>query len=116
MHALQAVLDALERRELIVQSGEAPPLFLPARDPGLITVAQVLDTARAAGEEGFLTPQSLPVPAHVERLIARLQQAVDGAVGAMTLRDLAAAGTGDLSAPAEAAGDATQQRPTPPSL
>jgi membrane protein len=92
MHSLQVVLDALERRDLVVQSGDDPPLYLPARDPALISVATVLDTVRAADEERFLSPEGLPVPPPVDDVLDRIHQAVESSVGDMTLRELAAQG------------------------
>lgn len=90
MHALQTVLDALERRELVVQSTDDPPVYLPARDPSLISVTTVLETVRAAGEERFLSPESLPAPPPVDAVLERVRQAVESSVGGMTLRELAA--------------------------
>ena len=93
MHALQIVLDALEQRGLIAQSTDEPPTYLPARDLSLITVSQVLETVRAAGEERFLSPEGLPVPQPVEAVLERVREAVESSVGEITLRDLAAQGT-----------------------
>lgn len=93
MHSLQVVLDALERRELVVQSGDDPPLYLPARDPALIFVATVLDAVRAAGEERFLSPEGLPAPQPVDDVLDRIRLAVESSVGDMTLRELATQGT-----------------------
>ena len=92
MHALQAVLNALERRELVVQSTDDPPVYLPARDPSLISVTAVLETVRAAGEEHFLAPGALPAPQPVDAVLERVRQAVESSVGGMTLRELAAPG------------------------
>ena len=90
MHVLQAVLDALERRELVVQSTNDPPVYLPARDPSLISVSTVLETVRASGEERFLSPTALPAPQPVDAVLERMQQAVESSLGKMTLRELAA--------------------------
>jgi len=90
MHALQTVLDALEQRELIVPSTDDPPLYLPARDPSLISVTQVLDAVRAAGEERYFSPDALPAPHPVDAVLERMRQAVQASVGDMTLRELAA--------------------------
>ena len=89
MHALQTVLDALENRELLVQSGGDPAQYLPARDPSLIPVATVLETVRAAGEDRFLSPAELPVSRPVDGALERMRQAIESSLGNMTLRDLA---------------------------
>ncbi|MDO8925465.1 MAG: YihY/virulence factor BrkB family protein [Sideroxyarcus sp.] len=92
MHALHVVLDALESRELVVQSSDDPPTYLPTRDPSLISVAQVLETVRAAGEERFLSPEGLPAPPAVDAVLELMRQAVESSVGEMTLRELAERG------------------------
>jgi len=88
-HVLTVVLEALQRRGLLVVAGEEPPIYLPARDPGRIAVAEVLDSVRAAGEDGFLSPTALPAEPSVDALVARLQQAANDVLDGMTLRDLA---------------------------
>jgi len=89
VHALDVVLDALERRELVARSGDEPPVYMPARDLSLISVAQVLDTVRSAGEERFLSPEGLPAPPAVDEVLRRIGQAVEASVGDMTIRELA---------------------------
>jgi membrane protein len=105
MHALQPVLDALEQRQLVVQSTDDPPVYLPARDPALISVTQVLETVRAAGEERYFSPDGLPAPRPVDALLERMRRAVDSSVGDMTLRELAAQET-EPAMPDEARTDA----------
>jgi membrane protein len=97
MHALQVVLVALERNQIVVQSSDDPPTYLLARDPSLISVAQVLDTVRAAGEECFLSPEGLPAPQAVDAVLGRIQQAVETSVGVMTIRELAEQGKGSTN-------------------
>lgn len=89
MHVLQMVLDALEQRQLLVQGTDDPPVYLPARDPSLISVTQVIEAVRAAGEERFFSPEALPAPQPVVDVLARVQQAVEASVGDITLRALA---------------------------
>jgi membrane protein len=89
-HVLHTVLDALERGNVLARNGDDPPRYLPGRDPATIRLAEVLETVRAAGEEGFLSP-ALPMPAPaVDEVLARVQQAVAASMEGMTLRDLAA--------------------------
>ena len=88
VHVLQTVLDALERQEFIVQNGDDPPAYLPARDPSLVTVTQVLNAMQIAGEERLLSPEKLPTPQPVEQVLNQIQRAVDSSVGDISLRDL----------------------------
>jgi membrane protein len=87
-HVLMVVLDALERRSLIVASADDPTTYLPARDPGRILVAEVLETVRMAGEEGFLSPSLVPVQPVVDGLVTRLQRSTAESLAGMTMRDL----------------------------
>jgi membrane protein len=92
MHVLDTVLGALESRQLLVQSADDPPLYLPARDPSLISVAQVLDAVRSAGEARFVAADALPTSPEVDRVLDKIQSAVHSAVGTISLRELAAQG------------------------
>lgn len=96
MHVLQTVLDVLEQQELIVQNGDDPPTYLPARDPSLVSVTQVLNAVRIAGEERLLSPDRLPAPQPVETVFNRMQQTQETSVGDITLRDLATQDTDNL--------------------
>ena len=89
MHALNVVLDALERGGMLVQSGDDPPRWLLARDPSLIPIATVVDTVRIAGEDRFMSPSGLPAPRSVETALGRMQQAIEDSLSQMTLRELA---------------------------
>ena len=88
VHVLQTVLDALERQEFIVQNGDDPPAYLPTRDPSLVTITQVLNTMRIAGEDHLLSPEMLLVPQPVEQVLDQVQRAVESSVGDISLRDL----------------------------
>jgi membrane protein len=89
-HAVQAVLDALERDGLLARTGAEPPAYLPSRDIGSIALAELLRTVRAAGEKDYLGPDAVPVPAEVEAILARADAAVEGEVNRLTLKDLLA--------------------------
>lgn len=90
MHTVDIVLDALEEGKLLVRTSDDPPAYLPARDLGAITVRQLLDTVRAAGEDRFINPAALPVSAAVERVLTRIEQALSAATGTVSVKDLAA--------------------------
>ena len=90
MHAVDVVLDALAQAKLLVESKDDPSAYLPARDLSAISVRQLLEAVRSAGEDGFLNPAGLPVPASVAQILARLDQALSAATASVTLRDLAA--------------------------
>ncbi len=88
-HVLNSVLDALGERQLLVPLAQDPPRYLPARDPSTISVAQVLDAVRSAGESRFVSVEALPVPASVHGVLEQARAAVQATVGDISLRALA---------------------------
>jgi len=88
LHALQTVLTAMQRAGLLVQSGDDPPAYLPARDMGAITLKELLGTVRTAGEQRYLSPESVPAPSELEAILSGMDQAADAQVQDRTLRDL----------------------------
>lgn len=112
MHVLSTVVAALQDKQLLLQTADDPPLFLPARDPSLISVMQVLDAIRCAGEARFLSPDELPTPASVDQALDQMRSAVEAAVGAVSLRDL----TDQPEARIDASENAAQARTEPPLL
>ncbi len=96
MHTLRTVLDALEGESLVTRTAGEPPSYLPARDPSSITLVEIMESVRSAGEARFLSPEHLPVPPAVENVLERIDIATRTALGALTLRDLA---TGDNTLP-----------------
>jgi membrane protein len=98
MHVLSTVVTALQDNELLQQTGDDPPLYLPARDPSMISVTQVLNAVRSAGEARFFSPDKLPTPAPVDEVLEKIRTAVETAAGSVSLRDLAevSEGNGDV--------------------
>jgi membrane protein len=88
VHQLDGIVRALEAGQLLHRSADAPPRYLPSRDPGQIGVNQVLAVVRSAGEAGFVGPEGLPTPASVTAVLGDVQAAVDAAVAAVSVRDL----------------------------
>ncbi|MER2519006.1 MAG: YihY/virulence factor BrkB family protein [Candidatus Accumulibacter phosphatis] len=114
-YLLQTVLDALESEKLLLQSGDDPPLYLPGRDPALISVVQVLETVRSAGEERFFTPAGLPALPAVDQVFEHMRQALEATVGGISLRELAAQGTAVMppAAPEQAIDEVSDEEALP---
>lgn len=110
MHVLSTVVDALQDSALLRQTADDPPLFLPARDPALISVTQVLDAVRSAGEARFFSPHELPTPAPVDEVLDKIRAAVETAAGSVSLRDLA--GLPDAPVDVVEEGDEARTEPT----
>lgn len=89
MHALEAILAALKQAGMLAETSDDPPAYLPARDLGMVGVADLLAKVRAAGEHRFLGPDALRVPAEVQGVLAQMERAADEAVHGLTIKQLA---------------------------
>jgi membrane protein len=90
--SVETVLMAIQRAGYITETADAPPQYLPARSFETISVKELLDTLRTAEEDPSLSAEILPHEAEVERLLARVDVAVDAALSGGSLRELAMAG------------------------
>ncbi len=89
---VQEVLGLLERKGLIVQTGDDPPVYLPARDPGSITLREILVSVRSAEEDiSHIEERFLSIP-EVDAVLGRIDAAAGEALGDRTLRDLVVPG------------------------
>jgi membrane protein len=87
---VQEVLDQLQRGRLVASTdsgGAAEFGFLPARDPGKITVVDVLHTMRGAGFDPETT-QHGELDGRVDRALAQLNAEARSSAYNRTLRDL----------------------------
>ncbi|MGB5080696.1 MAG: YihY/virulence factor BrkB family protein [Burkholderiales bacterium] len=90
--SVEGVLAAIERAGYLSETADDPPRYLPARSFETIGVKDLLDAARAAGEEPGMSAGILPREAGVERLLARLDEAASASLRGSSLRELAMAG------------------------
>jgi membrane protein len=97
MHAIDVMLAALQQANVLVESNEHPPSYLPARDLAAISVRQLLEAVRSAGEDRFLNPAGLPVSEPVHQILTRLEQALSASMANLTVKDLAADPAAELA-------------------
>jgi membrane protein len=106
LETLEQLLGALEKESIVVAVGGNSDAYVPARDPGTVTVRDVLDVARAAGESHHFSYYNIVSEPAVDAICTDVDRAVEEALGDQTLRDLAAAYPpvgNDGAAPADAA-------------
>jgi membrane protein len=86
--AVGDLLQILEQRGLLAETGDESPAYLLARDPEHVPLSEVLDILRSAEETIHLVrPHALDLEP-VDRLVGGLQQARDEALAGRTLKDL----------------------------
>jgi membrane protein len=89
--SVETVLSAMQRAGYVAETADDPPRYLPAHSFETITVKELLDTTRAAGEESGLHGARLPHEAEVDRLLDRVDTAVDASLHGSSLQTLAMA-------------------------
>ena len=97
--SVEIVLATLQRAGYIADTADDPPLYIPARSFETVSVKELLDSLRAAGEEPGQSAGILPHEAGVERLLARVDEAVDASLHGSSLRELAMTGVPPVQEP-----------------
>lgn len=85
---LGEVLDLLQARFLLVETGAEPPEYLPAHAPDSMTVARLLAEIRAAGEEQSEFDASALAHSVVDDVFDRMHSGATLALRGMTLKEL----------------------------
>ena len=85
---LNQVLRLMIAEGFLAETSDEPPAYLPRRDLETITVADLLEVVRSAGESRLLALRSLPHQQQVESAMRALSRALHEQLGAQTIRDL----------------------------
>ena len=104
MHSVLAVVEALCAGGFLTRSADDPPAYLPSRDLARVSVADVLSSVRRTGEDAFLHPGSLPLPAPLEAILEAKERAIAAATGGISVADMAQEGAIDAATPEEKSG------------
>lgn len=89
-NTLQPVLEVMEKRGLLSASNADPPRYLPARDLAVISVSEVLEAVRTAGDEYYGEAGVLPVPPQADDMLTDAEHAMVASLEKKSVRDLAA--------------------------
>ena len=106
LESLEKLLEAYEKASILVSVAGRSTAWVPARDPGEITVAEALAVARSAGEGRQFAYDNIASEPAMDALFADIDEATEAALAGRTLRDLVLAhppAGNDGAAPAEAA-------------
>ncbi|MFQ5643599.1 MAG: YhjD/YihY/BrkB family envelope integrity protein [Thiogranum sp.] len=82
------VLQLMVKAGFLSETADEPPAYLPRRDIETITLAELYDVIRSAGENRLLSLQTLPHQAEVERIMIQVRDSVAAGLGTRTLKDL----------------------------
>jgi membrane protein len=88
-HLLVPVLDAMRRAGLLVCTHGQPPAYVPGRDTASITLDEVMRVVRSAGEARHFDAERWRLPVPARQAVERMEQAIDRALGPLTLASLA---------------------------
>ena len=86
--AINDVVRGLEKAELLAQTNDDPPLYLPARDVSSTLVADVIEVVRGLGEGRHVNPDNLPVNTVVDKIAAAMEAGISKSLNGLTVRDL----------------------------
>ena len=91
LETLLELLEEFEKASIVVAVSGGSDAYVPARDPASVTVREVLEAARAAGESHQFSYDNIASVPAVDGIYAAIDEAVGDALGQRTMRELALA-------------------------
>lgn len=89
---VEDAVNDLTQNELIIETGDNPPCFVPSRALEKITLKEIVDATRTNYETDLVEKKYLSMP-EVDVVTGRVENAINEALGEMSLKDLIMAGT-----------------------
>ncbi len=83
-----AILNKLHSRELILQTSETSPPYVPAQDLETLQLAQILNAVRSEDAGNGAMPWRLPEEPSVEKVLQARDAAIERAMHRQTLKDM----------------------------
>jgi hypothetical protein len=72
----------------IERTADDPPGYLPARDLGTISLAELLSAVRTAGETPLLNERSVALPEAAREIAVQATRAAESVLAGRTVRDM----------------------------
>ena len=88
MQPIHHVLQLMVKSKYLAETSDEPPSYLPRRDVDTISLAELYEVVRSAGENRFLSLKTFPHQQQVDRAMVALQAAVRSELGEQSLKDL----------------------------
>jgi membrane protein len=87
-HVLKLMVDAA----FLSETSDSPPAYLPRRDIETISLFELYEVVRSAGENRLISLKTLPHQLEVEQAMEAVQHALEVQLGNRTLKDLVQSG------------------------
>ena len=104
MQPVHHVLQLMVSSEFLAETSDEPPAYLPRRDVETISLSELYEVVRSAGENRFLSLKTFPHQQQVDTAMAALQSAVRSELGEQTLKDMVESGGGASGLPVKLGG------------
>ena len=104
MQPIHHVLQLMVSSEFLAETSDEPPAYLPRRDVETISLSELYEVVRSAGENRFLSLKTFPHQQQVDTAMAALQSAVRSELGEQTLKDMVESGGGASGLPVKLGG------------
>jgi len=92
LNVAEGILDKLHARQLILETSEGAPPYVPAQDMETLPVKQILDAIHFGVDGNGVMPWKLPVESVVDQMMRAKDEAIDQAMRQQTLKDIVLAG------------------------
>jgi membrane protein len=88
LEPVQDVLTALEDHGFLLETGDDPPAFLPAKDLENIKLREILSSVRIAEEASYAIEDKFMLNSEVDLIMQKVDSAIDDALADKTLKSL----------------------------
>ena len=88
LEPVQDVLTALENHGFLLETGDDPPAFLPAKDLENIKLRELLSSVRIAEESSYAIEDKFMLNSEVDLIMQKVDSAIDDALAEETLKSL----------------------------
>ncbi|PHS73518.1 MAG: ribonuclease BN [Cycloclasticus sp.] len=82
------VLTKLEMKNLVLETNDVPPGYLPAKSLDVLLLRDVIKAIRSAEEELFLSASEIELTPSTLQITSSIDEAIDSALSGKTVRDL----------------------------
>jgi len=89
LQVAELLVERLLGADLLVASGDTPTRYLPAYDPATISLVDIISAVRQAGENTYLSLDTLNTEPAVEQVYGNMEDAIQQSLQGRSLQDLA---------------------------